>query len=139
MSPVGLIYNQCVFYPISSYIRVKRRNQTFFIHTSPSDTFAHIKSEIALALGGNDIITPQHMRLYIATPTNIAKDRYDDQVASGKSTPQGPIPDTATLSEYDVKNDAVLYVTFIKAWESCIDSQVSDEDDVWEEIEATKS
>ncbi len=90
-------------------------------------------------MGGGDTITPRHMRLYIATPTNSVKDKYDDQVTSGLSTPHGPIPDTATLSEHDVKNDAILYVTFTKTWEMGIDSPISDEDDVWEEIEAIKS
>ena len=79
------------------------------------------------------------MRLYIATPTSItAKDKYDDDVLNEKSTHKGPIPNTATLSDHDVKNDAVLYVTFAKSWENGVDSPVPDEDDEWEEIEVVK-
>lgn len=86
-----------------------------------------------------DIITPQHMRLYIAPSTIAGKDKNcDDDVMRDKTSPNGPIPDAATLSEHDIKNDAVLYVTFVKAWESGIDSPVSDEDDMWEEIEVVK-
>jgi hypothetical protein len=89
-------------------------------------------------MGGSHVITPQHMRLYIATPTPTAAKDYDDDVLSDKSTHKGPIPDTATLSEHDVKNDAVLYVTFAKAWENGVDLPVSDNDDEWEEIEVVK-
>jgi hypothetical protein len=90
-------------------------------------------------MGGSNVISPQHMRLYIATPTSItAKDKYDDDVLSEKSTHKGPIPNTATLSDHDVKNDAVLYVTFAKSWENGVDSPVPDEDDEWEEIEVVK-
>ncbi|KAL7542889.1 hypothetical protein ACHAXR_013191 [Thalassiosira sp. AJA248-18] len=118
-----------------SYIRVKRKSQTFFIHTSPSDTFAHIKSEISQAMGGSDVISPQQMRLYIETikPTNDEKD--GDKVMEEKLMPKGPIPDTAILSDHEVKNDSVLNVTFAKAFES---GDVPDGDDGWEEIDIHK-
>ena len=64
-----------------SYIRVKRKNQIFFIHTSPSDTFGYIKSEIAIAMGGEDVIAPKNMRLYIdvaASSSSIAATKKDD-------------------------------------------------------------
>jgi hypothetical protein len=114
-----------------SYVRVKRKNQTFFVHTSPSDTFGRIKSEISLAMGGEDVIVPESMRLYIEAqiePTTAAnKDKKDDDevVGSKSSMPKGPIPDTAVLSDHNVKNDAVMYVTFA-------------EGKVWEEIDVFK-
>ena len=89
-------------------------------------------------MGGNDTITPKHMRLFIATPTTMTKDKYDADMTSENPSPKGPIPDTATLSEHDVKNDAILYVTFARAWESGVDSPVSDEDDAWEVIEVVE-
>lgn len=121
------------------YIRVKRRNQTFFIHTSPSDTFDQIKSEISLAMGGSDVISTQKMRLYIETPKPTVTEAKDaDKVISENLAPKGPIPDSAILTDHDVKNDAVLYVTFAKSWESGGDSPVPEGDDAWEEIEVDK-
>mmetsp|Transcript_2308 Transcript_2308/g.4899 ORF Transcript_2308/g.4899 Transcript_2308/m.4899 type:complete len:92 (+) Transcript_2308:420-695(+) len=90
-------------------------------------------------MGGSDVISPQKMRLYIETPkptVTLAKDA--DKDISEKTLPKGPIPDTAILSDHDVKNDAVLYVTFAKSWESGGDSPVPEGDDAWEEIEIVK-
>ena len=123
-----------------SYIRVKRKNQIFFIHTSPSDTFGYIKSEVAIAMGGEDVIAPKNMRLYIdvaASSSSIAATKKDDdgggeQAVIGNNqksmSPKGPIPDTSLLSDHKVMNDAVLYVTF--ANDGVADS--------WEEIDIIK-
>lgn len=84
------------------YIRVKRRNQTFFIPTSPSDSFAYIKEEICKALGGDDdSIDPKLMRLYI--------DNKNDggDADAGKETKKA-IPDAALLSDHNVKNDDII-------------------------------
>ncbi len=113
----------------SSYVRVKRGNRTFFVQTSPSDTFGRIKSEISLAMCGEDVIAPGCMRLYVEALTEpaAAKDKKDDDaVVGGKSMPTGPIPDTAVLSDHNVKNDAVMYLTFAKG-------------KVWEEIDVVKA
>ena len=120
----------------TSYVRVKRKNQTFFIQTSPSDTFGYIKSEIAQAMGGDDDMSPEKMRLYIepkaATTTDAKKaadsdDDDDDKVMADKSpAPKGPIPDEAILSDHDVKNDDVLFVTLTEGG------------DAWEEIDIAK-
>jgi len=99
---------------------VKRKNQTFFIHTSSSDTFEYIKSEVVSAYnscssGGDDNnVTTTNMNLYIAPKTNNVVDSKDgDKSMSEKQEePKGPIPDVAILSDHDVKNDDVLYVTF---------------------------
>jgi hypothetical protein len=61
-------------------------------------------------------------------PTTAAnKDKKDDDevVGSKSSMPKGPIPDTAVLSDHNVKNDDVVYVTFA-------------EGKVWEEIDVFK-
>ncbi len=84
-------------------------------------------------MGGEDVIVPGSMRLYIEAPTTeppaIAnKDKKDGNVVVGggkSSMPKGPIPDTAVLSDHNVKNDAVMYVTFA-------------EGKVWEEIDVVK-
>ena len=101
-----------------SYVRVKRKNQTFFIHTSPSDTFEYIKSEVVSAYnsssGGDDNVTTTNMNLYIAPKTNnvVEKKDGDKTMSEKQEEPKGPIPDAAILSDHDVKNDDVLYVTF---------------------------
>lgn len=87
----------------TSHVRVKRRNQTFFIPTSPSDSFAYIKEEICRALGGDDAFDPKLMRLYIDNTDNDAGDADE-----GKETKKGPIPDAALLSDHDVKNDDII-------------------------------
>ena len=125
------------------YVRVKRKNQTFFIHCAPSDTFAQIKSEISLAMGGSDVISSQKMRLYIETPkpTVTEKKADDDQDMGGEKSlaPKGPIPDEAILSDHDVKNDAVLFVTFANSWEGGDATPVPEGDDsLWEEIDIVK-
>ena len=87
-------------------------------------------------MGGSDVISPQQMRLYIETLKPTSDNKDEDKEMGEKSMPKDPIPDTAILSDHDVKNDAVLYVTFAKSWESGGD--VPDGDDAWEEIEIVK-
>mmetsp|Transcript_20368 Transcript_20368/g.35012 ORF Transcript_20368/g.35012 Transcript_20368/m.35012 type:complete len:137 (+) Transcript_20368:226-636(+) len=129
------------------YVRVKRRNQTFFIHTTPSDTFAQIKAEISQAMGGDDAISPKQMRLYIETPKEeSSSEKKDDDDNDGDEDMGGNknssniskdlVPDAAILSDHGIKNDAVLYVTFAKGWEDGDD--VPEDDDGWEEIEIVK-
>eukprot|EP00584_Thalassiosira_punctigera_P006528 CAMPEP_0172535494 /NCGR_PEP_ID=MMETSP1067-20121228/7480_1 /TAXON_ID=265564 ORGANISM="Thalassiosira punctigera, Strain Tpunct2005C2" /NCGR_SAMPLE_ID=MMETSP1067 /ASSEMBLY_ACC=CAM_ASM_000444 /LENGTH=128 /DNA_ID=CAMNT_0013320429 /DNA_START=299 /DNA_END=685 /DNA_ORIENTATION=+ len=120
------------------YIRVKRRNQTFFVHISPSDTFAQIKDEVSQAMGGSDVISPQQMRLYVETPKPSSDDKGEDKEMGEASMPKDPIPDMAILSDHNVKNDDVLYVTFAKSWESGGGGDVPDGDDAWEDIEIAK-
>ena len=98
---------------------MKRKNQTFFIHTAPSDTFEYIKSEVVSAynscsIGGDDNdVTATNMNLYIVPKTNNVVEKDGDKSMSEKQEePKGPIPDVAILSDHDVKNDDVLYVTF---------------------------
>ena len=92
-------------------------------------------------MGGEDVISPKNMRLYIdvAAPASsssitTATKKEDDggeQVVIGGSSnqksmsPKGPIPDTALLSDHKVMNDAIMYVTF--ANDGVADS--------WEEID----
>mmetsp|Transcript_17973 Transcript_17973/g.37690 ORF Transcript_17973/g.37690 Transcript_17973/m.37690 type:complete len:142 (+) Transcript_17973:121-546(+) len=129
------------------YIRVKRRNQTFFIHASPSDTFFHIKSEISKAINcctssdnDDDDISPRKMRLYLPPSSKSKKngkigqgDGDDDDDNGDASSPRGPIPDSAMLSDHDVKNDDVLYVTFVKNLGG--DVPEDGDEDAWEKIE----
>eukprot|EP00984_Skeletonema_dohrnii_P021725 scaffold10921_cov146-Skeletonema_dohrnii-CCMP3373.AAC.1 len=84
------------------HIRVKRRNQTFFIPTAPSDSFAYIKEEICKALGGDDdSIDVKAMRLYVDNKSE------GGDAEAGKETKK-EIPDAALLSDHDVKNDDII-------------------------------
>ena len=86
----------------TSHIRVKRRNQTFFIPTAPSDSFAYIKEEICKALGGDDdSIDVKAMRLYVDNKSE------GGDADAGKETKK-EIPDAALLSDHDVKNDDII-------------------------------
>lgn len=87
-------------------------------------------------MGGNDVISPKKMRLYLS-PTKSASNEKDGDKEMGEAAamPKDPIPDAAILSDHDVKNDGVLYVTFAKGWESGGDDPLPDGDDAWEEIE----
>jgi hypothetical protein len=122
----------------ASYVRVKRRNQTFFIHTSPSDSFLQLKSEISLAMGGT--LSPQKMRLYIEISpksSEVGKAGDDKEMADKKSTTtKGPIPDAALLSDHDVKSDDILYVVFAKS--TAGDDNVPEGDENWEEIDISQ-
>ncbi|KAL7547680.1 hypothetical protein ACHAWF_010959 [Thalassiosira exigua] len=131
------------------YVRVKRRNQTFFVPTSPSDTFARVKEEVSLAMGGEDVVSPRSMRLYVApkkTATTTTKadndDDSDDDAGEEKkkkaaAAPEGPVPDAATLSDRGVTNDGVLFATFAKGWEGGGGGEAPSGDDDWEEIEVS--
>ena len=100
-------------------LRVKRKNQTFFVNTTKSKTILSIKEEISDALGGE--VSALKMRIY---PKQDAKK---------------PLPDVATLADHSdlIKNDqGVLYVVFRKPGEEDADGedQFGLIDDVWEDI-----
>ncbi len=79
------------------------------------------------------------MRLYLPPSfksNNSAKsgkgdDENDDDY--NESSPRGPIPDSAMLSDHDVKNDDVLFVTFVKNLGG--DVPEDGDEDAWEKIE----
>uniref|UniRef100_A0A6S9B284 Ubiquitin-like domain-containing protein n=1 Tax=Ditylum brightwellii TaxID=49249 RepID=A0A6S9B284_9STRA len=107
------------------YVRIKRRNQTFFIQANRSDTIFHLKDEISNAL--NNEISPRKMRLYLSSTTSSK----DSPPIPTPSSP--PLPDSATLADHDVKNDAILFVVFRKP-------EMSEDDDddgelCWEDVE----
>jgi hypothetical protein len=72
-----------------SYIRIKRKNQTFFIPVSPKTTFLEIKTEISKAL--NDATSPTDMKLF----------REEKEMM-----------DAATCADHEMKCSDVLCVTF---------------------------
>ena len=79
-------------------------------------------------MGESDQKEVGQMRLYIEPVKSNVVDKKvangDTDTSMGKSEqleqPKGPIPDEAILSDHEVKNDAILYVTFATgndAWE----------------------
>jgi len=80
------------------------------------------------------------MRLYLPPSSKSKKngkigqgDGDDDDDNGDASSPRGPIPDSAMLSDHDVKNDDVLYVTFVKNLGG--DVPEDGDEDAWEKIE----
>ena len=76
---------------MSMYIRVKRRNQTVFLHVEQSSSFADIKKR----LGQNFNMDSSSIMLY-------AHDKKRELV------------DMATVSDQEIKNDDVIYMVFQK-------------------------
>merc|ERR1719356_1072812 len=71
------------------------------------------------------------MRLYINRPI---------KPTDGTEMNMSPVPvllsDEAILSDHEIKNDAVLYVTFVKSEENRAETgDVPTSDDDWEEID----
>lgn len=82
---------------MSMYVRFKRRNQTVFMHTEPSQTFAMLKARIA----ENFNMEPANIMLF-------ANDKKRELL------------DLATISDQEIKNDDIIYYVFTKdsgGWE----------------------
>eukprot|EP01083_Nonionella_stella_P123164 370993_1 len=94
------------------YIRIKRRDQTFFIHAAKSTKIYSLKSEISQALSESSSSSttaataiPENMKLY--------KD------ISGEDSSE--LPDVAAIGDHDdIKDDGILYLTLKNGsqWES---------------------
>ncbi|KDO26307.1 hypothetical protein SPRG_20603 [Saprolegnia parasitica CBS 223.65] len=74
------------------YLRVKRRQQTFFVLTEPHEAFVKIKETIASILG---LPGPGHIQLW---HTNKQKELLD----------------VATVADQELENDAVIYLCLKK-------------------------
>ena len=86
---------------VHRYVRVKRYNQTYFVMCQPSDTFAFIKQQVALA---NPECLANHMRLILPKENIVLQD--EDKVENYGD---------------DIKNETELYVVFKisdEEWES---------------------
>ncbi|CAI5702048.1 unnamed protein product [Peronospora effusa] len=89
------------------YIRVKRRNQTVFLDVQLTDTFLSVKEKLGL--------------LFQLPSTSIQLWQGLDQKESKEMT------DATTLADYEVQNDAVIYMCWKK-----------ENSDQWEELSVTK-
>jgi hypothetical protein len=73
------------------YVRVKRKNQTMFLHVDPSDSFMALKTRI----GEVNAVDPSTIALY-------AKDRVRELV------------DVATVADQEIENDSIVYMVYQK-------------------------
>ncbi|OQR95435.1 hypothetical protein THRCLA_22140 [Thraustotheca clavata] len=74
------------------YLRVKRRNQTFFVLTEPHESFLKIKETLAGVIG---ISGPGQVQLW---HTNKQKELLD----------------VGTVSDQELENDAIVYMCLKK-------------------------
>jgi hypothetical protein len=90
------------------YVRLKRKNQTIFLHIDPADNFFNIKQRVGelyaldpanIQLLGSDKVSSSE--LYVYFYTNIYKQKRE-------------LLDMATVSDQEVKNDDILYFLFTK-------------------------
>mmetsp|Transcript_35579 Transcript_35579/g.36274 ORF Transcript_35579/g.36274 Transcript_35579/m.36274 type:complete len:107 (+) Transcript_35579:136-456(+) len=76
---------------MTMYVRLKRKNQTVFLHVEPSDNFSQIKKRIG------EIFNQDPMGIML-----MANDKRRELV------------DLATISDQEIKNDDVMYMVFSK-------------------------
>jgi hypothetical protein len=77
-------------------------------------------------MGGEEVISPKLMRLYVDNKN------YDGDTELAKKK---LIPDVALLSDHDVKNDDIVFVTFLKDWQSGVTGDtIPEEDGMWEDV-----
>jgi hypothetical protein len=77
---------------MSQYIRLKRKNQTIFLHVEPSNSFGIIKQRVAEILSMPD---PSKIML-------VGPDKKKELV------------DLASISDQEIKNDDVVHMVFAK-------------------------
>lgn len=81
-------------------LRIKRKNQTFFIPSSKADAFSSIKSQISEALSccsgdDADVTIPENMRLYLQEDGGTL------------------LNDVATIADHaSIKDGSILYLVF---------------------------
>lgn len=95
-------------------VRIKRRNQTFFITTTNSSRISSVKSQISEALSRETI--PENMKLF------LSKDGTRE------------LPDIASVADHEssIRDDCVLYLVFREggnSWESIDVMEVMAEED----------
>jgi len=103
-----------------------------------SDSVSYVKSQISEAL--NDTVSPNKMRIYVDPPPSKQAPKKDDDEEMKAPAAAAPIllPDEALLSDHGIKNDCVLYVTFVKSEDDRGDDGTVDESTAWEDIDVQK-
>lgn len=104
------------------HVRLKRKNQTIFLHVDPADNFFQIKTRVGeihsieaekiQILGSDKVCEPLRFKccnvlLCLLTIASIGMQKKE-------------MLDLATISDQEVKNDDVLYLVFAKSsggWE----------------------
>eukprot|EP01035_Chromulina_nebulosa_P019185 gene19185-25031_t len=83
---------------MSMYVRIKRKNQTIFLHVEPSSSFLQIKEKVSSLLR----VEPNQIKLLFGSPDE-----------------EKELLDNATISDQEIKNDNIIYMIFSKenTWE----------------------
>mmetsp|Transcript_15639 Transcript_15639/g.26068 ORF Transcript_15639/g.26068 Transcript_15639/m.26068 type:complete len:104 (+) Transcript_15639:62-373(+) len=79
------------------HVRLKRKNQTMFLHVDPADNFYQLKTRVGEIHG----LEPEKIQI-------LGPDKKKELL------------DLATISDQEIKNDDVLYLVFMKGaggWE----------------------
>ncbi|ETV94459.1 hypothetical protein, variant [Aphanomyces invadans] len=85
---------------MSLYLRVKRRNQTFFVLAEPHDTFLKVKETLASILA---LTSPNQVQLW---HTNKQKELLD----------------AATVADQEIENDAIIFLCLKKESMAALDA-----------------
>ena len=86
-------------YRLNRHVRVKRKQQTYFIPVERTTSFLIIKEKISSACGTNAITSaPNVPSSSITLYANISGEKE--------------LPDAGTMSDHEIANDAIIYAVF---------------------------
>ena len=91
------------------YIRLKRKNQTVFLHIDPADNFSQIKQRIGaiFRMEPNAIMLMSNDKVVLCQTSLIRHMKY---VLLQKRE----LLDLATVSDQEIKDDEVVYMIFAR-------------------------
>lgn len=100
---------------MSMYIRLKRKNQTLFLHVEPHQSFAQIKSRIGetFKIETDKILLFAQDKVILYYFIYHFDAIFDDFFLKCKLQKK-ELVDLATISDQEIKNDDVVYMVFAK-------------------------
>ena len=117
---------------MSIYLRIKRHKTTLFTHCEPTDTIASLKAKVASQLVATNSALPasgsaagKNIRLLVdsnVTNANAQAGAVTTTAATGTGTTAGasmsskaytPLDDSVVIEHVGLKNDDVVYLTFL--------------------------
>ena len=91
------------------YIRLKRKNQTVFLHIDPSDNFSQIKQRISSIFH----VEPTAVMLLASDKVSSFITIFSIKVAClSRLYQKRELLDLATVSDQEIKDDEVVYMIF---------------------------
>lgn len=91
------------------YVRLKRKNQTIFLHIDPADNFFNIKQRV----GELYALDPANIQLIGSDKVRISW-THGNVFNNDNIFQKRELLDMATVSDQEVKNDDILYFLFTK-------------------------